>query len=64
MSQYDKTDDSIVDNKKTKAYSKMILKKIRKNLYLDSRQPGSLPESMDQFPIDLFNLETVRTRNL
>ena len=50
MSLYDKTDDSIVENRKTKAHSKIIWKKNRKNLYSDWRQSGSLPENMDQFP--------------
>ena len=50
MSQYDKTIDSIVNNRKTKAHRKIVWKIERKNwtkLYSDWRQSGSLPENMD-----------------
>jgi hypothetical protein len=53
MSHYDQTDDSLVDNRKIKAHGKIIWKTIWKNLYLNSRESGSLPENMDYFPVDL-----------
>jgi hypothetical protein len=48
--QFDKTNDSIVKEWKTKAHGKIILEnKIWKNSYSDWRQSESLPENMGVF---------------
>jgi hypothetical protein len=33
--------------------AKLFGRKSRKNMYLDWKQSGSLPENMDLFPVDL-----------